>query len=61
MAVIKKPVEMIDFDKFYTMAQLASFADGDYEIIDERVEIKVHGTTVTNTPVYKVRPVGSGE
>jgi len=60
MATTKKPIEIIDFDRFYTMAQLGSFADGDYEIIEERMEIRVHGTTVTQTPVYKVRPVGSG-
>lgn len=60
MSTTKKPIEIINFNKFYTLTQLGSFADGDYEIIEERMTIGVHGTTLTMTPVYKVRPIGSG-
>jgi len=44
---------------FYTEVQLAAFADGNYEIVEERIEIRVHGTTVTRTPTYMVKRVTS--
>lgn len=58
MATTKKPIEVIDFSKFCTQAQLASFPDGDHEITEERMEIRVHGTTVTHTPIYRFQHIG---
>ena len=46
-----------DPDKFYTEAQAADLPDGNYEILKERLEMDVRGTTVTRRNTYRLAEV----